>query len=281
MKKTWLFFMLFPAICFSQQQERKLLLYNTTFGGISSAIGAVINKKNENWKNCFVRGFWQGSIGGLINYSSKKTIYLVNKHNSFEYALPARLLNAAGNSIIYNAAANEPFLQNWNLEYGIFRFDLSLKSQNKFKARILPESIFASAVSLSKGKFDIETTMLTGVMTFKTNKLISTARRTDAINYGRAIIYLDSAKKYKLVAHEIIHEFQYREYLAFNSFLRPVVSKTKNTGIKKVFEKYIYPDVPYFGLFYMLEGMHLKPQAKNFFEFEAERLATNKFVKTD
>lgn len=279
--KILLILLFLPSICFPQQQDTKLLLYNTGFGGISSAIGAVINKKHENWKNCFVRGFWQGSIGGLINYSSKKTMYLVSNRNSFGYALPARLLSAAGNSIIYNAASNAPFLQNWSLDYGIFRFDLSLQSEKKFKARILPVSVVASAVALSKGKFDFGTTMLTGVMTFKTNEWISTVRKTDAINYGRAIIYLDSAKKYQLVAHEIIHEFQYREYLVFNSFLRPAVLTMKNTGIKKVFEKYIYPDVPYFGLFYIMEGMHLKPQAKNFFEFEAQRFVTNKFVKTD
>jgi hypothetical protein len=277
----WLLILLFlPIAIFSQNQESKVLFYNVGFGGITAGIGAIINKKSEPWKKCFLRGFWQGSIGGLLNYSAKKSIYLVNKNSNVAYALPARVISSAGNSIIQNAAANQPFLQNWNFEYGFFRVDFSTGTKSKFGVRILPESIIASAILLSKGKPDIHTTLLTGVMSFKSNNLIYSARGAhDGVNYGRAFLYLDSSTKYHVIAHEIIHEFQYREYLVFNSFFKTSVSKINAPALKKLFTQYIYPDVPYFGLFYMLEGINPSPMIfRNYFEFEAERFGTNKFV---
>lgn len=73
----------FTSTCFSQKQERIILMYNVGFGGITSGIGAVINKpKGANWKKHFLKGFWQGSIGGFINYGSKKTLYLNNSNQT-------------------------------------------------------------------------------------------------------------------------------------------------------------------------------------------------------
>ncbi|MGE5106015.1 MAG: hypothetical protein ACM3H8_00595 [Sphingobacteriales bacterium] len=272
---------LFPGIVFSQQQERKVIIYNIGFGGLTSGIGALINKKKEeNWKRSFVRGFWQGATGGLLNYSAKKSIYLVDRHKNFAYAIPARLLNAAGNSMIQNAALNEPFLKNWNLEYGIFRFDFSIHSKNKFKVRILPVAVIGSAISMRSGRFDLNTTLLTGIMSFKSKGMINTLNgQHDGINYGRAFIYMERPEKYHIISHEIIHEYQYREYLVFNSYMKPVASKMKESGFKKLFTKYIYPDIPYFALFYMIEGSEQGPLIfRNYFEFEAERFATNKDV---
>lgn len=147
--------------------------------------------------------------------------------------------------------------------------------------RILPEAVIASSVALSKGKFDINTTLLTGIMSFKRKDLINSGRGIhDGVNYGRAFVYQDSAIKYVIVAHEIIHEFQYREYLVFNSWLKPAISNMKAPKLKNIFTKYVYPDVPYFGLFYMMEGINQYPMLyRNYYEFEAERCATNKFVK--
>jgi hypothetical protein len=279
--KFLLILVFFPAVIFSQHQERKVFIYNIGFGGLTAGVGAVINKKkDESLKKSFIRGFWQGSVGGLFNYSAKKTIYLIDKNKNFGYAVPARLLSSAGNSIIQNAALNEPFLRNWSLDYWFFRFDFSATAEKKFKIRMLPETILATAISLPKGKFDINTTLLTGIIAFKTKHPITTERgKHSGLNYGRAFIYSDSSAKHHVVSHEIIHEFQYREYLVFNSYLKPAVSKMKNTGLKKILTKYIYPDVPYFGLFYMLEGVHPGEKLfRNYFEFEAEKFATNKFV---
>ena len=61
---------------FAQHQEQTVFFYNVAFGGITSGIGAIINKPKEvNWKKAFLKGFWQGDIGGLLNYTGKKTLY--------------------------------------------------------------------------------------------------------------------------------------------------------------------------------------------------------------
>ena len=280
-----LFLIIFiPSLLLSQNQESKMIIYNVGFGALTSGLGATINKKkSEKWGKTFLRGCWQGSIGGLINYSAKKMEGLVGQKESFGYALPARLINSAGNSIIQNAAANEPFLQNWNFEYGLFRVDFSVKGESKFRFRILPMAVISSAVALTKGNLNLNTTLLTGVMCFRSRDSIHNGKTMyDGINYGRAIVYYDSTTKYHIMSHEVIHEYQYREYLVFNSWLRPVASTIKNQKFKNIFNKYVYPDIPYFGLAYMIEEVGAsKNFYRNYFEFEAERMATNKYVNTD
>ena len=278
MKVLLVLLLLSPGIIFAQERETKVFTYNVGFGGISAGLGAVLNKKKgENWKRSFIRGWWQGSIGGLLNYSGKKTIHLIDKYNNLGYAVPARILSAAGNSIIQNAAYNEPFLKNWNLEYGFFRFDFASGTGKKFSVRLLPLSIASTALLLPKGKLDVRTTLFTGVMTLKSNNPISTINgRHDGVNYGRAFIYEDDTLKYHLIAHELTHEYQYREYLVFNAYLKKQAAKLKETRTKRFFTKYIYPDIPYFGLFYSLEGVQQGPRFyRNYFEYEAEKFGTN------
>lgn len=274
--------LLFPGIIFSQNQEVKLVSHNIIFGGLTAAVGAVINKKkDENWKRSCIRGFWQGSIGGLVQYSAKKTIHLVDKNNNLAYALPARLLSAAANSIVQNAAYNGAFLKNWNFEYGFLRFDFAAEDEKKFRIRLLPVSLIASAIAAPKAdRLDVQATLLTGMMTFASKVVINDRNGIhDGVNYGRAFIYVDNEWKYHIISHEIIHEYQYREYLVINACFKKEVAKIKDNHFKKFLTKYIYPDIPYFGLFYMLEGVERGPHYfRNYFEFEAERFATNRYV---
>lgn len=68
------YFFIFPFLLFAQQ-ERTVFLYNLGFGGITAGIGAVINKpKDVNWKNAILKGFWQGSVGGVLNYAGRKQL---------------------------------------------------------------------------------------------------------------------------------------------------------------------------------------------------------------
>lgn len=281
MKVLILCLLIFPLPGFSQNQELKVLTHNVVFGTLTSGIGAVINKKpNENWKKCFVRGCWQGSIGGFLNYSAKKTIHLIDANNNLAYGIPARLIHSAGNSIIQNAASNEPFLKTWNIEYGFLRFDFAVHSPKSFKARLLPGAAGSTVMAFSHGRFDLGTTLLTGVVCFKSTELINDVVGThDGVNYGRAFVYYRNSPKYlHIISHEIIHEYQVREFLVLNSYFKPGVAKWKDNFVKKVFTKYIYPDVPYFGLFYALEETEQDHIFRNYYEFEAERFATNRHV---
>src|SRR5688500_7808184 len=59
-----------PEVINAQHQERQIIIYNVAFGALTGGIGAAINKPTTvNWRKAFVRGCWQGSIGGVLTYS--------------------------------------------------------------------------------------------------------------------------------------------------------------------------------------------------------------------
>lgn len=270
--------LLMYSLTYGQNQEQKVLIYNIGFGSLTSGIGAIINKpKQGNWKACFLKGIWQGGIGGVLHYTSKKTLCLVNKEENLIYAWPAKLLHHAGSSIIENAALNEPFLQNWNLDFGPIRFDFSISGSKPFRMRLLPYSIYSTIAGSRNGQFDFSTTLLTGNMSFRSNHWW----QLDALglSYGRAYGYVDDEEKYHTISHELVHQFQFNEYQVFNSWLNSLGQKVKSEKVQAVFKKYIYMDLPYFVPFYKLEGEHeINNFYKNFYEFEAQRFSTNRYV---
>jgi hypothetical protein len=282
-----LFILLKTHSSIAQHQERQVFFYNVGFGGFTSGIGALINKpKGNNWKHTFVKGFWQGSVGGLLNYASKKTLYLNNKNQSNDFSWPSKILHNASTSIMENAALNEPFLQNWNIDYGLLRFDFSLNKTKKFKARLLPEAIYAIIKVSRYGKFDFKNTLQTGNIVFSSDNLLilPNGNYETGLSYGRAIVFVDNfpnnINKYQLLAHEIIHQYQYGEYQIFNTWLKPLEKKVLSKTLQTIFTKYIYVDIPYIVLPYNLEGRYAYPHYfKNFYEFEAQRFSTNKFVE--
>lgn len=284
---TTLLFLLFHLNGFTQHQERTVFVYNAAFGGITAGVGAAINKqKDVNWKKAFLKGFWQGSIAGVLNYSGKKTLYLVNRNQNYIYAWPAKLLHAASNSIRENAALNEPFLQNWNIDFGPLRFDFSLKHKRNFKARLLPEAIFAIAAGATYGKLDLMATLSTGQIIFYSKDILNVPNVpvSSGITFGRSSIYVvdnvpNSLNKFRVIAHELVHQFQYSEYLVFNTWLKPFEKKIKSKSLKSIFSKYIYLDIPYFFAAYYINGRYADPHYyRNFYEFEADRFATNEYV---
>ena len=279
-------FCILTITCYSQAQERTVFFYNVGFGGLTSGIGAVINKpKGTNWKKYFVKGFWQGSVGGLLNYSSKKTLYLNNSNKSKAFFWPAKILNSAGTSIMQNASLNEPFLENWYLDYGLVRVDFALHNKNKFKVRLLPAGIYATIAASRFGKFDLENTLATGQIVFSNKEMLrySNGNTTTGVSFGRALAFTNNKQvfpnPYRILAHEIVHQFQYNDYQIFTTWLNPLGQKVKSKTIKSVFTKYVYPDIPFTIISYNLAGRYANPHYfRNFYEFEAERFSTNSYV---
>jgi hypothetical protein len=265
-------------MCHAQHQERKVLVYNIGFGGLTAGIGSIINTpKGQNWKKNFVRSFWQGCIGGTLHYTGKKTVFLINKNENLAAAWPAKLQHAAGSSIIENAATNQPFLQNWNIDVWPVRVDYSFKD-NGVKVRFLPSTIYSViAAAVNHARFDTKSTLLTGVLVFKVSNGIQ--GYYPGTSYARGMIYSDDSDKYSTIAHEYIHGFQYSEYIVFSTWLHPWSNNIKPDGLKRFYENYVYADFPYHYLFYSVEGLHpFRYFYRNFFEFEAERFSTNSYV---
>ncbi len=280
-------FIFIAKFCYSQNQEREIFLYNVGFGGLTSGIGAVINKpKGANWKKYFVKGFWQGSVGGLINYSGKKILYLNNLKQNKVFYWPAKILNSAGTSIMQNASLNEPFLENWYLDYGLFRVDFAIHNKDKFKIRLLPAGVYATIAASRLGKFDLENTLATGQIVFSNKELLRYPNGNTEIGYsfGRGLVFVNNNQvypnKYRLLAHEIVHQFQYNDNQNFSTWLNTFGQKIKSKTLKNIFTKYVYPDIPFSLLCYNLAGHYANPHYfKNFYEFEAERFSTNMHVK--
>lgn len=60
-----------------KNQEATILFYNVAFGAITSGVGSCINKpKGTKMHKAFIRGFWQGSIGGLTRILSYRQTIL-------------------------------------------------------------------------------------------------------------------------------------------------------------------------------------------------------------
>lgn len=287
--KTLIYILAFTCLtitCYSQNQERTVFIYNVGFGGLTSGIGAVINKpKGANWKKHFVKGFWQGSIGGLINYSSKKTLYLNNLNQNKAFFWPAKILHCAGTSIMQNASLNQPFLENWYLDYGLVRVDFAIHNKDKFKVRLLPAGIYATIAASRYGKFDLENTLATGHIVFSSKEMLRypNGNTEIGISFGRGLVFVNNSQlypnKYKLLGHEIVHQFQYNDYQIFTTWLNPLGQKIKSKTLKTIFTKYIYPDIPFTLVSYNLAGHYKSPHYfRNFYEFEAERFSTNSSV---
>jgi hypothetical protein len=287
--KTLIYILAFTCLsktCYSQKQERTLFFYNVGFGGLTSGIGAVINKpKGTNSKKYFVKGFWQGSVGGLINYSSKKTLYLNNLNQNRAFFWPAKILNSAGTSIMQNASLNQPFLENWYLDYGLLRVDFAIHNKDKFKVRLLPAGIYATIAASRLGKFDLENTLATGQIVFSNKNLFRFRNYNTQIGYsfGRGLVFVNNILAYpypyKLLAHEIVHQFQYNDNQIFTTWLNPIGQKIKSKTLKTIFTKYVYPDLPFSLITYNLAGHYANPHYfRNFYEFEAERFSTNSYV---
>lgn len=280
-----LVFILFfiPKTLFAQDQDRTLLIYSVGLGAITSGIGAVINKpKHTDWKKYFVKGLWQGCIGGFVNYSSKKTLYLVNKQNEFLYAWPAKLLHGAGLSIMENAALNEPFLQNWNIDYGPVRFDFSINGKRKARVRFLPESIAGIIFTAGKARFNLGRTLSTGNLVFvsKEGYVYNGSHYTLGFSFSRALALGALGKNdHEVIAHEIVHQFQFGDFQVLNTWLKPFEKKITSKTLQTIFTRYVYFSLPWFWPIYELSGRYETPHYyRNFFEFEAQRFGSNTYV---
>ncbi|MDP1728367.1 MAG: hypothetical protein Q8M15_16405 [Bacteroidota bacterium] len=264
-----------------EYQQRELLAYNILFGGITAGIGSAINKpKGSKLIKTVCAAFAYGMLGGVINFSSKKVLYNINKNEDYRFAWIANTGSCMGNSIIYNASLNNKFGSYWFFDLWAARVELNLrdKSENKFKIKVLPNALIGSCIYFAqKATLDVRTTLQTGIITF--------TLQSNPYFYGNTYMRAIGTEKnsagvteYLSYAHEMTHYFQFREHLVFNTWLKPFSKKVPKVP-KAVFEKWVYLDIPWFYGFYALETQNdLRNYYQNFYEYEAQFFATNSYV---
>jgi hypothetical protein len=266
---------------FAQSQELDVFAVNTAFSGLSGAVGSVINKpKGSDWKKAFIKGLWQGGVGGVVAYSGKRSLYLINRYREVGYALPSRVLHYAGMSMIENAAQYRPLLDHWFFNYGLLRFDYSIRSRS-FKARLLPYSLYSVYEASRDGALDLRTSLLTGSFAFRAtgDAIVSNGANFIGLSHGNAFSYLDhpSYDKFEVIAHELVHHYQFEEGQIFNSWQIAFKNRVPKS-IKTIFDKYVYADIPYHYSLYWLQDITHRNYNGNWFEFEAYRVSTSKPV---
>lgn len=268
----------------AQNNDSQAAIYNIGLGGFFGGFGAIINKKpNEKIGKVFVKGFWQGSLGGLVTYKSKKLVYDFSNSGDFKDAWGSKILNSIGNSIVHNAASNTNFWEKWYLNFGFNRLEFSLKNKFKVQYKIMPLSLLATAVSATNGNFDFKNSIKTGHFIFKTSYINGSsefhsseqpARGSASLNNINLLNNLSQENERKVIAHEIIHVYQYNDF----SNINPIFNQPKqlflnnDNKVVKFYRKWFYSD--FNGLLkvalYVLENQNRRDYFDNNFEKEAD-----------
>lgn len=144
----YLFFIFFLTIPLkdinAQANDAEAALYNVGFGGLSGAIGAIINKKpDDKFGKVFLKGLWQGALGGYVTFESKRILRIAGREGDWKLYWTSNLVNAAGSSIKENAANNKDFWDQWNISIGFNRIEFHTKDafQSVIKLCLLRLSI--------------------------------------------------------------------------------------------------------------------------------------------
>ncbi len=245
-------------------------LFNIGFGGIVGGFGAVINKKpNEKTGKIFLKGFYQGALGGYLLFESKRLVGKFGKTGNYNYVWPSKLVNFAGVSIIENAAGNRNFWERWHINFGFNRLEFHTKDKFKLSYRIMPFSFGNTIYGFTQGKLDINTSLKIGSFVFATDK-INNSKGFEGVTFANTILYQSDntiLNKIDIISHEIIHVYQYESFSGFNPFLDKPISKfIINDNWTEKYVKIFYTDFNY-----LVKGILIIAQEyeNSFFEKEA------------
>lgn len=262
-----------PSNLYSQNNNTESALYNIGLSSIGSAIGAVINKNpKEKTGKVFVKGLWQGSIGGVLVFGSKKINNEIYIQKKLELNWPAKIVNAAGISIIENAASNRNFWERWNLNIGFNRFEFHTKNGFNFKYKIKPIALVLTIAESIDSKPEWDLMLKTGEVIFSTapENLPNLKGRTT----GPFIKLRDDSKdSFAVITHEIIHVYQGYDYSFVSTYFnktRANLSEQSKTFSKldNIFHWDLHAAV--LGGLYQIENINIDCSSDNFFENEAQ-----------
>lgn len=261
------------------QTNTDIALYNIGLGGIGAGIGAVINKSTEEKiGRVFLKGLWQGSIGGGLVFTSKTMIRELAVEGKLEYAWPAKLTHAAGTSIIENAAHGRPMLSQWHLHIGFNRLEIETRDKIKVHYKILPISLFLTGYSAIDRRPEWLLMLETGEIIFSANKKDLGSSRGTVL--GNIMILRKSSlerqresNNYPVLGHELIHIYQYYDYNFVNTYTSKPLNNwaRKSTAFKKLNSLFYWDfQAPVLRGLYLLEEININNKFDNFFEYEAE-----------
>ena len=236
----------FYNLAVAQRNDTQAGIYNIGLGSLTGGIGAMINKKpDEKLGKVFVKGLWQGALGGYAIFESKRMVRLIAQNNELGFAWPSKILNAAGTSMVENAAANRDFYEKWHINYGFSRIELDVNDKVSVHYKVMPITlVFTIGIALQT-KFELGQTLQTGQFVFSSNTKRWAETNSNAIAYPGNIVYKPGEPMFKnVIAHEIIHLYQSNDVNGFNAYLdKPYSYLSKNSGFFTTVNKWVYLDL--------------------------------------
>ncbi|QHT67563.1 hypothetical protein GXP67_13460 [Rhodocytophaga rosea] len=264
------------------QQQRQIAAYNILLNGCIGGIGGVINKKKEDKAlAAFGRNFLKGSLGGLVKYTAKSSLYALPEKNRALASFANRAYYYLGHSFTMNASLNRELLHTYNIQlYGI-DLNIQLTDDVKIQPRLsLLTSYYFLLTITNKHTFNLSNSIKYGVFYFNQHPKYNYS--SDGNAFQNTIILNPLSLDYNsTVSHELVHTYQFPDYYLISNFGKPWVNKLNTYKIYKSLNKFLYMDISYIQLLYNLKPNFLTTSAhyfKNFYEFEAQHFATREYI---
>lgn len=277
---------------FIDHQEVQLVASNVLFGGLTTGLGAVINKSDAaKVLPTFWKGFKYGCVGGVLLYTGKKCTNLIAQREEYFVlgSWSSRLIHNAGASIMENAALHRPVLSHYNLYVGFMRLEFDWQEKFHVAPRVMPLSlgVFTYQMIAYKGRLDVVQSLKYGSPYIITNEPKFVDYAGGAAALGNVMmaehLYYDATHYREVAAHENIHVLQYHEDLIFTTHLKPVYDRIKGKySVVNKLSKYVFFDMsPIIPLSYLRKAVsdnYFDCKYKNPYEFEAYRMTSNKHI---
>jgi len=276
--------LLISGYLYPQRNDSQAAFYNVGSKAIIGGVGALINKKpNEKGSKVFLKGMYQGALGGYLTFESKRLVRQFHRTDNYAYLWPSKILNSAGNSIIYNAAANRNFWERWHMDFGFNYLEYDFKREKKLRYRILPFALYGNAYGFTISKFDSKRTLYSGHFIFKNKKL---PKSKNGEPFGTALYNTIQFKRNinidieAVIAHEIIHVYQYTSAFFINAYvIDPIKRLEEKSNLFKQYNKVFYTDLnaPLFNSLYAIQPLFGVDYYDILQEKEADYYSSNHF----
>lgn len=228
------FLLLLSFLGNAQNNDSQAAFYNIASGAVIGGLGAIINKKpNQKFGKTLLKGMGQGTLGGYIVFESKRLVGNFAESGNYAYVWPSKILNAAGNSIVLNAASNRDLWERYYLNISFVHLEYDFVSQRPFKIRLLPYSLVSAAYGFTQGRLDMKRTLYTGQFFFISQDISDEFRGLTFANHIMLSKTLYEFRK-NTIAHEIIHTYQYEGLMGSNTFFTKI---SDNINEAKLFGK--------------------------------------------
>lgn len=271
---TLIFFFLLGSISANaQNSDLEFGLLNVGVSSIIGGVGAVINKEpQQKFGKVLLKGMAQGALGGYVVFESKRMLRSFARTENYAYVWPSKIVNAAGNSIIENAASNQNFWEQWYLNIGFNRFDIYTKDKFRLQYRVMPFSLGTTIYNFITYSFDASESLKLGTFVFQGKKIINANFNDIAAARDNNIIFLETTSSIESKAHELTHIYQYEQFSGFNIYAKKFSNKlASKSKLYDFYTKYFYTDFngPIFRLLYLAEKKLANDDRDNIFEKEA------------